>query len=156
MKFCRAIFVKSDRVAVSTCKLFITLQIYQTCQQVSQYDGKLQVVQHFESLLRLILLILVQELISCISRNWIILNQVVLLKRRFVSRHLIYWQENQIICIFRKLDFLSQLEYHSNCEKYPSLSRCFRAHRALLNHLYRRGKKLWCHDVTHMDFRGAR
>ena len=55
--FVGTIFVKSGR-AVSTFQLFyITLQICQTCQQVSQlisssrYDGKLQVVQLFATLL---------------------------------------------------------------------------------------------------------
>ena len=37
----------------------------------------------------------------------------------------------------RKLDFLSWLEYHSNCEKYPPFSRCFRTRRALLNQVRR-------------------
>ena len=69
--------------AVSAFKLIITLQICQTSQQVfqwissSRYDGKLQVVQLFASLLPQILLILVRELIIwCISRNWILLNQL--------------------------------------------------------------------------------
>ena len=31
---------------------------------------------------------------------------------------------------FRKLDFLFQLEYHSECEKYPPFSRCLHARRA--------------------------
>ena len=80
-------------------------------------------------------------------------KSVVLLERRFARGIWLLTRKPNCWFLFflRKLDFLS-----GYFEKYPPFSRCFRARRALLNHLDRPGKNLWCHDVTQVDFRGAR